>query len=144
MNKKQVSILFLLVFYAVIGFTAAALLFFMGTGKKQKAAFSPATIEAAEKEHIVEEKIAPEVVMEEKEPMLYYKVITTNRFTPLNVRVAPGLSSNIIGKLPPASTGYVLEKGEKWSKIKTNTQEGYCSNDYLSFEEISKEEFPYH
>lgn len=143
MNKKQISILFALVFYTVIGVCAAGLLFFMGTGKKQKSAFSPASIEAAEKEHIVKENIPPVIIPEEEAPVAYYKIITTNRFSSLNVRIAPGLSSKVIGKLPPGSIGYVLEKGEEWSKIKTDTQEGYCSNEYLSFEQISKGEFPY-
>lgn len=144
MNKKQVSIFAILLLYIVIGLVAACLLFFMGTGKRHQTTFSPASIEAAEKNHIVEEKSEETpVLIEEPVKITYYKVTTTNRFSPLNVRVTPGLFSEIIGKLSPGSKAYVLEKGEGWSKIKTDTLEGYCFNQYLDFEEISKEDFPY-
>ena len=144
MNKKQTSIFLVLILYVVIGLVAACLLFFMGTGRRHQSAFSPASIEAAEKKYIVEEKVEEvPVIVEEKEKVSYFKVTTTNRFSPLNVRIAPGLFSEIIGKLNPRSEAYVLEKGEEWSKIKTDTVEGYCSNQYLDFQEISKEDFPY-
>lgn len=144
MNQKQVSIFLVLILYIVIGLMAACFLFFMGTGKRHQATFSPASIEAAEKKHIVEEKTeeAP-IIVAEQEVIAYYKVTTTNRLSSLNVRIAPGLFSEIIGKLGPGSKAYVLEKGEGWSKIKTDTLEGYCFNQYLDFEEISKEDFPY-
>ena len=123
---------------------AACFLFFMGTGKRHQAAFSPASIEADEKKYIIEEKTEDTPIIAEKpERTTYYKVTTTNRLSSLNVRIAPGLFSEIIGKLSPGSKAYVIEKGEGWSKIKTDTLEGYCFNQYLDFEEISKEDFPY-
>ena len=144
MNKKQASVVLTLILYIIIGIVAAAILFFIGTGKKKNSAFSPAAIEAAEKEHIIVESSEPEpAIPAQPEAVSYYKATTTNRLSFLHVRIAPGLTSDIIAKLPPATVAYVLEKGEEWSKIKTDTAEGYCYNKYLSFEQISKEEFPY-
>ena len=142
MKKKQVSVLFLLIFYIVVGLTAAALLFFIGTGKKKQQAYSPSSIEAAEKEVIIVKEEEP-VVEEVIDVVHYYKFITTNKITKLNVRSAPGLMSPVIASFPPSSSGYVLEKGDDWTKIKTDTIEGYCSNLYLDFIEISQEEHPY-
>lgn len=145
MKQKQVSVLFFLIFYVAVGLIAAAVLFFLGTGKKNQQAFSPSSIEAAEKEVVIERKEEPEEIVEAPaEPVHYYSFTTTNRITKLNVRSAPGLMSPVIGGFPPSSHGYVLEKGEDWSKIKTDNIEGYCSNLYLDFTEISKEEHPYY
>ena len=58
MNKKQISILISLVVYTIIGITAAGYLFFVGSSQKQIPAFSPSSIEAAEKDMIIE--TAPE------------------------------------------------------------------------------------
>ena len=116
--------LFLLIFYIIVGLTAAALLFFLGTGKKNQQAISPSSIEAAEKEVVIEEIEEP-VVEEVKEVVHYYKFTTTNKITKLNVRSAPGLMSPVIDGLPPSSVGYVLEKGDDWTKIKTDTVEAF-------------------
>ena len=147
MSKKQMTILISLVLYTTIGIAAAGLLFFIGSGKKQSSVFSPSSIEAAEKNIIIEnpvEEIAEDLQTSSTESsVVYYKFLTTNILTPLNVRTAPGMEAAIIATLPPSSSGYVLEKGEEWSKIKTDNLEGYCSNQYLQLEEISKEDYPY-
>lgn len=142
MKKKQVSVLFLLIFYIIAGLTAAAVLFFIGTGKKKQQAYSPSSIEAAEKEVIIEKEEEP-VIEEVMEAVHYYKFITTNKITKLNVRSAPGLMSPVINSFSPSSSGYVIEMGDGWTKVKTDTVEGYCSNLYLDFIEISQEEHPY-
>lgn len=72
----------------------------------------------------------------------YYKYTTTNRYNHLRVRKGADESEEIIDRLSPGATGYVLEKGDKWSLIRTPKVDGYSSNSYLMFEEISKEELP--
>lgn len=153
MTKKQLSLLITLFIYVLIGLAAAGILFLMGTGKvnpNAQAADSPAVIELNEKEAIAqanEEAAAREeesAAASEAEAVPYYRFTTTNRQTPLNVRLSPNLEATIIGRLSPGSTGYILEKGEAWSKIKTDKLEGYAFNEYLKLEEISQEEHPYY
>lgn len=153
MTKKQLSLLITLFIYVLIGLAAAGILFLMGTGKinpNAKAADSPAVIELNEKEAIAQAneeaalREAESAQASEDETTHYYRFTTTNRLTGLNVRLSPNLEATVIGRLSPGSTGYILEKGESWSKIKTDTLEGYASNEYLNLEEISKDEHPYY
>lgn len=72
----------------------------------------------------------------------YYRYTTTNRYNRLNVRKDPSTSGEIIYKLPPNSSGYVLERGDKWSYIRTDKVDGYSSNSYLAFEELDKDNLP--
>lgn len=72
---------------------------------------------------------------------VYYSFVTTNTKTALNVRKQPGMDSEIIYRLSPGTTGYVLEQGESWSLIQTTEITGYVSNKYLKFEEIPEEEY---
>ena len=70
MNKKQIIILVSLVLYTTVGIIAAGLLFFMGSGKKEYSVFSPSSIEAAEKNVIIEnpvEEITEDVQLSDSE-----------------------------------------------------------------------------
>lgn len=72
----------------------------------------------------------------------YYTYKTTNRYNRLRVRVEPSLDGEIIYRLAPGSTGYVLERGDDWSLIRTKEVDGYSSNSYLSFTELDKDNLP--
>ena len=82
---------------------------------------------------------------EDEEPSIeevhYYAFTTTNKVSILHVRKEPSMDAEIIFRLPPASTGYVLERGESWSLIQTPEISGYCNNGYLDFQEVSEEEY---
>lgn len=73
----------------------------------------------------------------------YYSFTTLNTKSSLHVRKAPGMDAEIIARLSPNTTGYVIEKGDEWSLITTGDITGYSSNRYLQFQEIPKEEYPF-
>lgn len=77
----------------------------------------------------------------EEEPTIYYSFVTLNTKSALHVRIQPGMDAEIISRLAPGTTGYVLERGDDWSLIQTSEITGYVSNRYLQFEEIPKEEY---
>lgn len=72
----------------------------------------------------------------------YYSYKTTNRYNQLRVRKGPDLNATILYRLAPGATGYVLEKGDSWSLIRTDKVDGYSSNSYLSFTELDKDNLP--
>lgn len=71
----------------------------------------------------------------------YYTFVTVNVKSSLHVRQKPGMDAQIVSRLAPGTSGYVLERGEDWSLIKTSDVTGYVSNRYLQFQEIPKEEY---
>ncbi len=73
----------------------------------------------------------------------YYRFKVINIDSSLRVRDKGSFSGKVIARFKNGREGYVLEKGEEWSKIvtKEGTFTGYCYNDYLEFTEISKDEF---
>ena len=73
----------------------------------------------------------------------YYAFTTLNTKSSLHVRIQPGMDAEIIARLAPNTTGYVIEKGDAWSLISTGDITGYASNQYLQFREIPKEEYPF-
>ena len=80
---------------------------------------------------------------EENKEIHYYRFKVTGITTILRVRESGSMDAKVIAKFKNGREGYVLEKGEEWSKIvtKEGTFTGYCYNDYLEFTEIKKEEF---
>ena len=52
---------------------------------------------------------------------------------PLNVRAWPDVNSALLGKIPVGTAVTVLEKGELWSKVEINGQQGYVSTYMLKF-----------
>ena len=74
---------------------------------------------------------------------VYKSFKTLNREKILHVRTAPDINSEIIARLSPGTEGLVLEVGDHWSRIRSfdGTITGYCSNEYLTFTDISPEEF---
>lgn len=68
----------------------------------------------------------------------------------LHIRQDASLNAKIIGRIPPAGSGVVLELADdKWAKILYDGIEGYAATDYLDFDiaalanaQIPAEEFP--
>ena len=53
------------------------------------------------------------------------------------------MNAQVIARFSPGITGYVLEKGPVWSLVQSGDVTGYVFNEYLDFQEISKEEYPF-
>ncbi len=85
-----------------------------------------------------EEPEAEETIVSETK---YYAFITTNTQYLLRVRQTPDINGEIIGKLEPSSTGYLLEAGTEWSKVEVNGLTGYVATEYIDTYEITKEQF---
>ena len=51
----------------------------------------------------------------------------------VSVRAEAGAESKILGRLFKGDGGYILERAEGWTKIRSGNLEGYVSNDYLLF-----------
>ena len=61
----------------------------------------------------------------------------------LNVRAKPSTESTIYDKVSPGEQMTLLEKGEKWSKVKTWRVTGWLMNQYLSFSTVTEVEYEY-
>jgi len=63
--------------------------------------------------------------------------------TILHVRVEPDINSKVIAKLKPGTAGIVTEYDDNWCRIATDKGNitGYCSMEFLSLTELSKEEY---
>ncbi len=62
-------------------------------------------------------------------------LVMANVKSVLNVRAGSGTDTKIVGKLYKDCGGTVLEKGEEWSLIESGELVGWCSNEYLLFDE---------
>ena len=51
----------------------------------------------------------------------------------VNVRAEANAEATVVGRLFKGDGGYVLEREEGWTKIRSGNVEGYVSNDYLLF-----------
>lgn len=100
-----------------------------------------------EPEPIPEPEPEPEPVPEpEPEPeyeMRYFTYTVTTRETILRLRELPSTDAKILKKLERGSSGYILEPANDWSRIVTQDgMMGFSSSQYLTIDEISKEDFP--
>ncbi len=86
---------------------------------------------------------APEPEPEPEPEFKYYTFVTTNKDTILHVRVEPDINSKVIAKLKPGTAGIVTEYDDNWCRIATDKGNitGYCSMEFLSLTELSKEEY---
>ncbi|MCR5503019.1 MAG: SH3 domain-containing protein [Lachnospiraceae bacterium] len=86
----------------------------------------------------VEEAEEPEIPEEH-----YYRFRASHSSQGLRVREEPSLQAKILGRIDPGHEGYVLERGDTWSKIisEDGRHTGFCFNEYLAFTEITKEEY---
>ncbi len=76
----------------------------------------------------------------ESETPVFY-AFTVIPVTSLNVRLSPNTQAKRSFYLRSGDTGIVLEKGDKWSLIKSAKGIGYVFNQYLEFREIPQEEY---
>jgi len=75
---------------------------------------------------------AEEVVEEEPE---LSDVVMANVYQSLNVREEPTTDSARVGLLYKDCGGTILERGDGWTKLQSGNIIGWCSNEYLLFEE---------
>ena len=93
-------------------------------------------------EEAVEEPSEEVVPEEPADGEKYYSCTAiTSKASRLNMRRQPTIKEKIVGTIPPGETGYVLETGDEWTKVCYKGHEGYCSNEYLNLQEITKEEY---
>ena len=151
MNKNKFYLLSVMAFYIAAGVLACVFFFFRGAPLSGDEASSlpvshdikpelsqstlPEASDAASEADLKE-------TTSESEPV-YYAFTTLNRESFLHVRQEPGLDAPIIARFSPGTTGYVLEKGAAWSLVRSGDITGYVFNEYLDFQEIPKEEYPF-
>jgi len=73
------------------------------------------------------------------EKSFYEDKIAANVEPYLNIRATDNESSEVVGKLYPASYGTIIEEGEEWTKITSGSVTGYVRNEYVSFAEEAEE-----
>ena len=116
------------------------------TEEASEEASEEATEEASEEEEEISEpseeasETEPEEIPAEKEEYFSFSVITGGAKN-LNMREAPDINSKVVYVIPYSASGFVLEIGDEWSKVRCNGFEGYCSNEFINMTEISKEEY---
>lgn len=62
-------------------------------------------------------------------------LVMANVSKELNVRSEPDADSEKVGKLYKDCGGTILERGEEWTKLQSGKVIGWCSNEYLLFDE---------
>lgn len=62
-------------------------------------------------------------------------VVMANVYQSLNVREEPTTDSEIVGMLYKDCGGTILERGAEWTKLQSGNIIGWCSNEYLLFDE---------
>lgn len=73
---------------------------------------------------------------EEEDPELELSnVVMANVYQSLNVREEPTTDSARVGLLYKDCGGTILERGEEWTKLQSGNIIGWCSNEYLLFDE---------
>ena len=99
----------------------------------------PETDEVSEEETAEPDNTPVEEVIPEPQ---FYSFTSINSTTILHMRKEPSIDSRVIAKLTPGTKGYVMELGDDWSRVWADDKIGYCSNEFLSLTEISKDEIP--
>ncbi len=84
----------------------------------------------------------PEPVEPAEPEQHFYSFTSINSTTILHMRSEPSMDAPVIAKLKPGTKGYVMEIGDDWSRVWADGKVGYCSNEFLSLTEISKDEIP--
>lgn len=160
MNNTQKQILFTLAFFIFIGICVCII--FIGSGsfsssdsttvsnpmtdmvigsvEGQGNSSSPVEAVAQETESETETETPETETMDADQT--YYSFVTINRKEILHVRREPSIEAEVIARLAPGTTGYVLEHGSAWSLISTGTVKGYAFNEYLDLTQISQEDIP--
>ena len=73
----------------------------------------------------------------------YYRFVASHSSQGLRVRATPSMRGDILGKIQPGSTGFVITPGETWSEIITEDGKlrGYSFNEYLELTEIPESDY---
>ena len=73
----------------------------------------------------------------------FYRFTASHSTMGLRVRKTPSMKGDILDRIMPGATGYVIERGDTWSEIITENgkSRGYSFNEYLTFEEISEVDY---
>lgn len=95
---------------------------------------STETVEEVESEEFTEAEIAEETVEETTEEVIQ-EVVNNNSYPfayygnkRLNIRIAPSMDAEIIGKIPSGNSGMVInEENEEWVQVIYGDITGYCS-----------------
>lgn len=102
------------------------------------------TAEEPEESTGTAEEVEPEPEMEsEPETSTEVRALYSFRFigtkNKLNVRSAPSMDAEIIGKVPVGGSGSVLElTDEEWVCIEYDGTVGYCSREWIELQEITE------
>ncbi len=99
--------------------------------------------EPEETETVTEpEVVEPETTTPEPAIRYYtYKVSTESNI--LRLRETPSTDAKILAKLSRQYTGYILQPGNTWCKVYTQSgKTGYVSTEYLVVTEVTQEDFP--
>ncbi len=75
-----------------------------------------------------------------KEPEEWEDRVLANVDDYVNVREEANTDAIIVGRLFDGDGGYILEKEDGWTKIRSGNVEGYVNNDYLFFGEKAYQE----
>lgn len=95
---------------------------------------STETVEEVESEEFTEAETAEETVEETTEEVIQ-EVVNNNSYPfayygnkRLNIRIAPSMDAEIIGKIPSGNSGMVInEENEEWVQVIYGDITGYCS-----------------
>ncbi len=60
-----------------------------------------------------------------------------NVSTTLNIRSTPSTDGDILGSLAADAWGFVLERGDEWTKIKSGNVTGYARSEFLMFDQTA-------
>ncbi len=99
----------------------------------------PETDEIPEEETVEADNVPVEEIVPET---LFYSFTSINSTTILHMRKEPSLDSPVIARLTPGTKGYIMELGDDWSRVWADNKIGYCSNEFLSLTEISRDDIP--
>lgn len=169
MKKRKLPMIAVMAFYIAAGTLACAIFFLRGSSLSWDEASSqtalydikpelsqaspeetlqtPGTEESLPETSLAESESSSETIASsdpsgETEPK-YYAFTTLNIRGNLHVRESASINAGIIARFAPGITGYVLEKGPVWSLVTSGDITGYVFNEYLEFQEIPKEEYPF-
>lgn len=101
-----------------------AAVFFPAEGSAEEAVYAT----AYELNIVLDEK-------QEEETITGSDVVMANVYQSLNVREEPTVDSARVGLLYKDCGGTILERGDEWTKLQSGNIVGWCSNEYLLFDD---------
>lgn len=111
------------------------------TGMAEEPEAEAGTVEETVEEPETEEKPEAETPekIDEPESAVRYSFRYTGTRNKLNMRSAPSMDAEIIGKVPVGGSGSVLElTDEEWIRAEYDGVVGYCSRKWIELQEIAE------